>query len=177
MGSGSPKWRQCSAEAPLRVRHMSLCLPGYYGEMCSSAVPLVPVRGAGVGCVGSRPTCHLGLRDFLGLGHAVFAPFPRGLRGFCLLAVWDAPAKAGPAPPAGADGNCSSTGRGSLQLIVVRNLTACSTRSRTGTAVKRWGRPGQLHTDRPCSLEPVPALTRAPSRAVPTLPPRLGVRC
>ena len=47
------------------MRSMSLCLPGYYGEMCSSAVPLVPVRGAGVGCVGSRPTCHLGLRDFL----------------------------------------------------------------------------------------------------------------
>ena len=22
------------------MRHMSLCLPGYYGEMCSSAVPL-----------------------------------------------------------------------------------------------------------------------------------------
>ena len=66
---------------------MSLCLPGYYGEMCSSAVPLVTVRGAGVGCVGSRPTCHLGLRDFLGLRHAVFAPFPRGIRGFCLLAV------------------------------------------------------------------------------------------
>ena len=87
------------------------------------------------------------------------------------------PAKAGPAPPAGADGNCSSSGRGSLQLIVVRNLTACSTRSRTGTAVKRGGRPGQLHTDRPCSLEPVPALTRAPSRADPTLPPRLGARC
>ena len=64
------------------MRHMSLCLPGYYWEMCSSAVPLVPVRGAGVGCVGSRPTCHLGLRDFLGLRHAVFAPFPRGLRGF-----------------------------------------------------------------------------------------------
>ena len=69
------------------MRRMSLCLPGYYGEMCSSAVPLVPVRGAGVGCVGSRPTCHLGLRDFLGLRHAVFAPFPRRIRGFCLLAV------------------------------------------------------------------------------------------
>ena len=63
------------------MRHMSLCLPGYYGEMCSSAVPLVPVRGAGVGCVGSRPTCHLGLRDFLGLRHAVVAPFPRGVDG------------------------------------------------------------------------------------------------
>ena len=69
------------------MRSMSLCLPGYYGEMCSSAVPLVPVRGAGVGCVGSRPTCHLGLRDFLGLRHAVFAPFSRRIRGFCLLAV------------------------------------------------------------------------------------------
>ena len=91
VGSGSPKWRQCSAEAPLRVRRMSLCLPGYYGEMCSSAVPLVPVRGAGVGCVGSRPTCHLGLRDFLGLRHAVFAPFPRSFRGFCLLAVCTMP--------------------------------------------------------------------------------------
>ena len=88
VGSGSPKWRRCSSGAPLRVRRMSLCLPGYYGEMCSSAVPLVPVRGAGVGCVGSRPTCHLGLRDFLGLRHAVFAPFPRRFRVFCLLAVW-----------------------------------------------------------------------------------------
>ena len=61
----------------LRVRRMSLCLPGYYGEMCSSAVPLVPVRWAGVEYEGSRPTCRLDLRDPLGLRHAVFAPFPR----------------------------------------------------------------------------------------------------
>ena len=61
---------------------MSLCLPGYYGEMCSSAVPLVPVRGAGVGYEGSRPTCRLGLRVllasdmlFLRLFPGRFAPF------------------------------------------------------------------------------------------------------
>ena len=52
------------------------------------------------------------------------------------------PAKAGPAPPAGADGNCDCSGRGSLQLIVVRELTACSTRTRTGRAVKRGGTTG-----------------------------------
>ena len=32
------------------------------------------------------------------------------------------PAKAGPAPPAGADGNCDCSGRGSLQLNVVREF-------------------------------------------------------
>ena len=32
------------------------------------------------------------------------------------------PAKAGPAPPAGADGNCNCSGRGSLQLNVVREF-------------------------------------------------------
>ena len=52
------------------------------------------------------------------------------------------------------------------------NLAACSTRSRTGRAVKRGGRPGQLHTDRPCSGEPIPALTRAPSRAALLAGPR-----
>ena len=52
----------------------------------------------------------------------------------------DAPAKAGPAPPAEADGNCGRSGRGSLQLVVVRKLTACSTRTRTVRAVKRGGR-------------------------------------
>ena len=83
----------------------------------------------------------------------------------------DVPAKAGPAPPAEADGNCGRSGRGSLQLVVVRELTACSTRTRTGRAVKRGGRPGQLHTDRPCSGEPVPAITHAPSRVVPENPP------
>ena len=35
------------------------------------------------------------------------------------------PAKAGPAPPAEADGNCGRSGRGSLQLVVVRKLTSC----------------------------------------------------
>ena len=45
---------------------MSLCLPGYYGEMCSSAVPVVPVRGAGVGYEGSRPTCRLGFAILVG---------------------------------------------------------------------------------------------------------------
>ena len=52
------------------------------------------------------------------------------------------PAKAGPAPPAEADGNCGRSGRGSLQLVVVRELTACSTRARTGRAVKRGGTTG-----------------------------------
>ena len=32
------------------------------------------------------------------------------------------PAKAGPAPPAGADGNCNCSGRGSLELNVVREF-------------------------------------------------------
>ena len=38
------------------VRRMSLYLPGCYGGVGSSAVPLVPVRGAGVEYEGSRPT-------------------------------------------------------------------------------------------------------------------------
>ena len=54
----------------------------------------------------------------------------------------DAPAKAGPAPPAEADGNCGRSGRGSLQLVVVRKLTSCGTRTRTGRAVKRGGTTG-----------------------------------
>ena len=72
----------------------------------------------------------------------------------------DPPAKAGPAPPAEADGNCGCSGRGSLQLVVVRELTdertrgvsrsvvvgttllTRSTRTRTGRAVKRGGTTG-----------------------------------
>ena len=54
----------------------------------------------------------------------------------------DAPAKAGPAPPAEADGNCDRSGRGSLQGVVVRKLTTCGTLTRTGRAVKRAGATG-----------------------------------
>ena len=69
------------------MRHMSLCLPGYYGEMCSSAVPLVPVRGAGVGYVGSRPTCHLALAPFWRAAVAAFREAPRSFRSFWFFAM------------------------------------------------------------------------------------------
>ena len=62
------------------------------------------------------------------------------------------PAKAGPAPPAEADGNCGRSGRGSLQGVVVRKLISCGTRTRTGRAVKRGGTTGAASHFGPCAL-------------------------
>ena len=87
VGSGLPKWRGCSRRGPLRVRRMPLCLPGYYGEMCSSAVPLVPVRGAGVGYEGSRPTCCLAFAPFWRAAMASFREDSCWERGEGRLAV------------------------------------------------------------------------------------------
>ena len=61
------------------MRRMSLCLPGYYGEMCSSAVPLVPVRGAGVGCVwGAGPPATWAFAIFLASDMLFLRLFPGG---------------------------------------------------------------------------------------------------
>ena len=82
MGRKLPNWRYALRPASYACEHTSLYLPGCYGKMCSSAVPLVPVREAGVGCVGSRPTFRLAFAAseacdmvFLRVFPGDFAPF------------------------------------------------------------------------------------------------------
>ena len=67
------------------MRRMSLCLPGYYGEMCSSAVPLVPVRGAGEqawGVWGAGPPATWAFAIFLASDVLFLCLFPVGFGGF-----------------------------------------------------------------------------------------------
>ena len=82
MGRKLPNWRYALRPASYACEGTSLYLPGCYGKMCSSAVPLVPVREAGVGCVGSRPTFRLAFAAseacdmvFLRVFPGDFAPF------------------------------------------------------------------------------------------------------
>ena len=82
----------------------------------------------------------------------------------------DAPAKAGPAPPAEADGNCARSGRGSQELVVVRELTASGTRTRTGRAVKREGTTGAVSHRQAVLLGARPRASTSPEPGRPNPP-------
>ena len=82
MGRKLPNWRYALRPASYACEHTSLYLPGCYGKMCSSAVPLVPVREAGVGCVGSRPTFRLAFAASEACDMVFLRVFPGGFATF-----------------------------------------------------------------------------------------------
>ena len=81
-GRKLPNWRYALRPASYACERMSLYLPGCYGKMCSSAVPLVPVREAGVGCVGSRPTFRLAFAASEACDMVFLRVFPGGFAPF-----------------------------------------------------------------------------------------------